>query len=208
MAKRPAMAGRRFATSIETCTKRATRSRWSSDVGQDTTLMLVPASRDQDFKLFVLEHQCYNCMDLAMDHSFQENDIVLPITVIEELDQVQEGSQRSELPGPLFLCVPADRGDLLSEQGVSLSGTLRVGVGCEPSCTSPARFFVMPLDHRILNVLLTLAHLASTAGDSGEQGRRICGSAKAIGLLARTTSGDMVENRKTLHRQADDPRSA
>ena len=72
-------------------------------------------------KLFVLDtnvilHDC-RCI-----RKFEENDVAIPITVLEELDQFKRGNEDIHFQAREFLrCLDALTGDVLSPQGSPLA---------------------------------------------------------------------------------------
>ena len=87
---------------------------------------------DVRHKLFVLDtnvilHDC-GCI-----RNFEENDVAIPITVLEELDQFKRGNEDINFQAREFLRrIDSLTGDVLSEAGSPLGdglGTIRVSLG-------------------------------------------------------------------------------
>ena len=100
-----------------------------------------PAKRPP--KLFVLDTNVV-LHDAGCIRNFQENDIAIPITVLEELDRFKKGHEDIHFQAREFLRT-FDRlaGDLLSAQGASLGeglGSIRVVLGgqLEPDSKRPS----------------------------------------------------------------------
>ncbi len=108
-------------------------------------------------KLFVIDTNVIlhdsNCL-----LSFQENDIAIPIAVLEELDKFKKGNDEINFHARRFLReLDEITGDLLSEEGVSLGeglGSVRVLLGGGPDEQLKDTFFRDTADNRILNTAL------------------------------------------------------
>jgi len=106
-------------------------------------------------KIFVLDTNV-----ILHDHSsiyhFQENDIVLPITVLEELDNFKKGDGSINYNAREFVReLDKISGDNLFDEGVSLGkdlGKLRVVLGHKYSPTMAESFYDDKPDHRILAI--------------------------------------------------------
>ena len=87
-------------------------------------------------KLFVLDtnvilHDC-RCI-----RKFEENDVAIPITVLEELDQFKRGNEDIHFQAREFLrCLDALTGDVLSPQGSPLGDWERSGWSSAPAPAS------------------------------------------------------------------------
>lgn len=111
-------------------------------------------------KLFVLDTNVI-LHDSGCLHNFEENDVIIPIVVLEELDQFKKGPRQINLQARAFLRQLDElTGDLMSEAGAELGeglGHVRVVLG-EPLAESLKQAFLQDLpDHRILNTALRLA---------------------------------------------------
>ena len=106
-------------------------------------------------KIFVLDTNVvlhdYNCIQ-----NFQDNDIVLPIVVLEELDQFKKGNEQINYNARAFIrAIDELSGDGLFCSGVSLGkgrGSLRIALGQPyPEEMSTSFYDDMP-DHRLLAI--------------------------------------------------------
>ena len=156
-------------------------------------------------KLFVLDTNVV-LHDASCIYNFQENDIVVPITVIEELDQFKRGHGDLNFQAREFLrSLDALTGALLSEEGSRLGdqrGTIRVVLGHELHEAIRATFVRDAPDHRILSTALHLKE--QNAGRpvvvvSKDTNLRM--KAKAIGLCAGLSLGQSGELRQAVHGQ-------
>ncbi|MCA9123618.1 MAG: PhoH family protein [Planctomycetaceae bacterium] len=160
-------------------------------------------------KLFVLDTNVI-LHDSRCIYSFDEHDIAIPITVLEELDQFKKGHGDLNYQARAFLrSLDELTGDLLSPDGVPLGeslATLRVILE-ERSHERVQRVFLNDTpDHRILNAAL---HLQSNEPErevifvSKDTNLRM--KAKAVGLCAQDYTTDMVASEQlyTGHRLVD-----
>jgi PhoH-like ATPase len=140
-----------------------------------------------------------NCLQ-----NFQENDIAVPITVLEELDRFKKGSEEINFHARRFLReLDRTTGDILSEQGTSLGeglGTIRIVLGAEPDERLKAAFFRDTADHRILNTALLLqrnepdVRVILVSKDTNLRMK-----AKSLGLPAQDYISDKVESFEKLY---------
>jgi PhoH-like ATPase len=99
---------------------------------------MTPADRPTAPKLFVLDTNVI-LHDSGCIRNFEENDVVIPITVLEELDQFKRGNEDINFQAREFLRrIDALTGDVLSGAGSPLGpglGSIRVllGGGSTPS---------------------------------------------------------------------------
>lgn len=104
----------------------------------------------------VLLHD-YKCIE-----HFEENDIYLPIVVLEELDKFKKGSEQINYNAREFVrALDALTDDRLFEKGASLGdekGVLRVIIGGEYQKKIADSFPERTPDHRILSCALKVAH--------------------------------------------------
>lgn len=154
-------------------------------------------------KLFVLDTNVI-LHDSSCLRQFEENDVALPITVLEELDRFKKGNEDIHFHAREFLrSLDEITGDILGEQGASLGpglGRVRVLLGA-------------PLDHRLRELLLTdspdhrilNAAIALRASEpdrpvvliSKDSNLRL--KAKAFGLPAQDYQTDQVESVDKLY---------
>ena len=140
----------------------------------------------------VLLHD-YKCI-----HNFEEHDIVIPITVLEELDRFKKGNDIINLHAREFTReLDKLTGDKLFNGGLSLGrgkGKLSIATGSKPSDKLSTSFPENTPDHRIL---------AITEGIHRQNGRPVIlitkdinlrMKAKSLGIMAQDYHNDMVEN--------------
>ena len=107
-----------------------------------------------EHKLFVLDTNVIlhdsNCI-----RNFEEHDVAIPITVLEELDKFKRGNEDIHFQARQFLRqLDALTGDLLSPDGAPLGpgrGGIRVIIGTEQEARVADAFLENTPDHRILN---------------------------------------------------------
>ncbi|MDR2585116.1 MAG: PhoH family protein [Prevotellaceae bacterium] len=89
-------------------------------------------------------------------YNFQENDIIIPIVVLEELDKFKKGNDQINYNAREFVReLDKLSGSLLFEKGVSLGkgrGTLKIELGHPLSDTIAESFYEDSPDHRILAI--------------------------------------------------------
>ena len=154
-------------------------------------------------KLFVLDTNVI-LHDAASINNFEENDIAVPITVLEELDQFKKGHDVVNFQARAFLRrLDAITGDVLSETGAPLGegrGSIRVVLGSVTDARLKAAFSRDTSDHRILNTALKLR--------DDEPDRRVIVvskdtnlrmKAKSLGLPAQDYTSDKVESFDKLY---------
>src|SRR6516164_1037918 len=117
----------------------------------------IPAKRPP--KLFVLDTNVV-LHDAGCIRNFEENDIAIPITALEELDRFKKGHDDINFQAREFLrTIDGITGDVLSAQGATLGdgrGSIRVVLGGEMEQQLKAAFLADGPDHRILNTALNL----------------------------------------------------
>src|SRR5687768_3195965 len=110
-------------------------------------------------KLFVLDTNVI-LHDAGCIRNFQENDVAIPITVLEELDRFKRGSEDINFQAREFLRrLDEVTGDILSSSGALLGeGRGRIRVVIPESYDDRVRglFLTDTPDHRILNTALSL----------------------------------------------------
>lgn len=162
-----------------------------------------PAPSDSKRKLFVLDTNVI-LHDARCIRSFQEHDIAIPITVLEELDRFKRGNQDINMQAREFLRGLDDlTGDLLSGRGAALGagrGSIRVVLAAERD-ERIAKFFVSDSpDHRILNTALSLQRLVSDRRVvlvSKDTNLRL--KAKSLALPAQDYTTDKIESFDKLY---------
>ena len=154
-------------------------------------------------KLFVIDTNVIlhdaNCI-----RNFEENDIVVPIVVLEELDRFKKGNDDINFQARAFLRLVDDlTGDVLSCEGASLGpglGAIRVVLGGEPRAESRSAFLSDSPDHRILSTALHLKETESARPVvlvTKDTNLRM--KAKAFGLVAQDYITDKVESFDRLY---------
>ncbi len=154
-------------------------------------------------KLFVLDTNVI-LHDAGCIHNFEENDIAIPIAVLEELDRFKKGKEDINFQAREFLRrLDALTGEVISAEGAALGdglGSIRVVLGGELDVQLRATFFQDTSDHRILNTALKLSRTEShrpVALISKDTNLRM--KAKALGLTAQDYTTDKVESFDKLY---------
>ncbi len=154
-------------------------------------------------RLFVLDTNV-----LLHDHQaiykFEEHDVVLPIVVLEELDQFKKGSDSIHFQAREFIR-ELDRlsGDELISDGLALGeglGRLYVEVGAPKSDLVTSAFSMSKADHRILAVADQLAKTnpgRQVIVVSKDINLRM--KAKSLGIIAQDYRSDKVRNIEELY---------
>lgn len=155
-----------------------------------------------DSKLFVLDTNVI-LHDSSCIRNFEEHDIVIPITVLEELDQFKKGNGDINFHARQFLRELDElTGDLLSEQGAPLGdglGHIRVLLGAALDERLKTAFVKDCPDHRILNAALAVHEhnpLRQTIIVSKDTNLRM--KAKALGLQAQDYNTDRLASFDSL----------
>lgn len=154
-------------------------------------------------KLFVIDTNVIlhdaNCV-----RNFEENDVVVPIVVLEELDRFKKGNDDVNFQARVFLrTVDELTGDAFSADGVSLGpglGALRIALGAEAHPQLGKAFLEDCPDHRILNVALCLQEQeAPRPVVLVTKDTNLRMKAKSLGLTAQDYSSDKVESFEKLY---------
>ena len=158
---------------------------------------------DAGLKLFVLDTNVI-LHDAGCILNFEEHDVAIPITVLEELDRFKKGNEDINFQAREFLRrLDELAGDLLSKEGVSLGeglGSIRVVIGGELDARLRAAFIHDSPDHRILNTALALQTLDAerrTVLVSKDTNLRL--KAKSLGIPAQDYNSDKVESYEKLY---------
>ena len=154
-------------------------------------------------KLFVLDTNVI-LHDAGCLRNFEENDVAVPITVLEELDRFKKGNEDINFQARAFLRrVDELTGDVLSAEGTSLGdglGSIRVVLETGHNQRLKEAFLADCPDHRILNVALTLQQqetprpVVLVTKDTNLRMK-----AKSFGLTAQDYSTDKVESFDKLY---------
>jgi PhoH-like ATPase len=149
-------------------------------------------------KLFVLDTNVI-LHDAGCIRNFEENDIAIPITVLEELDQFKKGNDDINFQARQFLRqLDEITGDVLSTHGAPLGegrGAIRVVLGGEWDVRLKAAFSRETADHRILNTALLLTQREPETNVivvSKDTNLRM--KAKSLGLIAQDYTSDKIES--------------
>ena len=154
-------------------------------------------------KLFVLDTNVILHDSSCITH-FEENDIAIPITVLEELDNFKRGNEQIHFNARDFLRILDDlTGDQLFEDGVSIGknkGKIRVIVGKDWHPELGALSTEDTPDHRILNVAMWLkednkdTELILVSKDTNLRMK-----AKSLGIPAQDYTTDKVESVEKIY---------
>jgi len=160
----------------------------------------VPSTRS---KLFVLDTNVI-LHDAGCLWNFKENDIAVPITVLEELDRFKKGNEDINFQARAFLRRLDDlTSDVLSDEGTSLGnglGKIRVVLRGDHGEELKKAFFSDAPDHRILDIALTLQDQEkprSVILVTKDTNLRL--KSKSIGLPAQDYNSDKVESFEKLY---------
>jgi PhoH-like ATPase len=154
-------------------------------------------------KLFVLDTNVI-LHDAGCLRNFEENDVAVPITVLEELDRFKKGNEDINFQARAFLRrVDELTGDVLSAEGTSLGpglGSIRVVLEADHHEKLKQAFLEDCPDHRILDVALTLKEReAPRPVVLVTKDTNLRMKAKAFGLTAQDYSTDKVESIDKLY---------
>ncbi len=155
-------------------------------------------------KIFVLDTNVilhdYNCIN-----NFKDNDIVIPITVLEEIDRFKTGHNQINYNARHFArLLDSLSGDKLVEGGVKLGegkGKLRIETGYFKEPEVKEVFTEDNADHRILSVA---HHLNKTAEKSKQvilvsKDVNIRLKAKSLGMTSQDYFSDKIRNIEELY---------
>ncbi len=154
-------------------------------------------------KLFVLDTNVV-LHDARCIENFEENDIAIPITVLEELDKFKRGNEDIHFQARQFMrSLDALTGPILEQEGVSRGpglGSLRVVWTPKIDERIKGAFMADAPDHRILN---TAIHLQEENADrtvvlvSKDINLRM--KAKSVGLTAEDYEADKLDSFDELY---------
>ncbi len=154
-------------------------------------------------KLFVLDTNVI-LHDAGCLWNFEENDVAVPITVLEELDRFKKGNEDINFQARAFLRrLDELTGDVLATTGTSLGaglGSIRVVLETNSDQRLKNAFLEDCPDHRILNVALTLQQQeAPRPVVLVTKDTNLRMKAKSFGLTAQDYSTDKVESMDKLY---------
>ena len=148
-------------------------------------------------KTFVLDTNVilhdYNCLN-----NFEENDLVIPITVIEELDKFKKGNDQINYNARSFVreLDKLSAGKNIFDKGVSL-GTKkgRLTVSVQPEMAEEIKKVLSPdkPDHRILAVAYSLSKNIKNPVILVSKDINLRMKARSFGLLSEDYETDKVE---------------
>jgi len=154
-------------------------------------------------KLFVLDTNVI-LHDSSCIHRFQEHDVVIPMAVLEELDQFKKGNETLNYHAREFVrALDAFSGDKIFNGGASIGPSSgKVSVKLEQAFHEDLRFHfeTRKADHLILNTAYQLAkrHPArEVVLVTKDVNLRM--KAKAVGLRAQDYTSDHVKDSTTLY---------
>ena len=164
---------------------------------------MIQATSQAGAKLFVLDTNVI-LHDAGCLRNFEENDIAIPITVLEELDKFKKGNEDINFQARAFLRrLDELTGDVLSGDGTALGpglGHIKVVLQAENSKRLREAFLDDCPDHRILDVALTLMQKeAPRPVVLVTKDTNLRMKAKALGLIAQDYSTDKVESMDKLY---------
>ncbi|MEQ8789219.1 MAG: PhoH family protein [Pirellulaceae bacterium] len=164
---------------------------------------MLAADADSRRKLFVLDTNVI-LHDAQCIRAFNEHDIAIPLTVLEELDKFKKGHGDINFQAREFLRSLDDlTGDVLSDCGASLGdglGSIRLVWGRGVDRKLSDAFLHDSPDHRILNTALGLIELRQdrfvilVSKDTNVRMK-----AKALGMRAQDYTRDKVESIDKLY---------
>jgi PhoH-like ATPase len=155
-------------------------------------------------KTFVLDTNVI-LHDATCIHHFKENDIVIPLTVIEELDHFKRGSQVINLNAREFArTLDSLTGSALFDKGISLGkgrGKVQIAISRGINDEIKEIFKEDNPDHRILSTALDVRNKRGTSNSvilvSKDVNLRM--KAKALGLPAEDYTTDRISNVEELY---------
>lgn len=164
---------------------------------------MIQATSHVGAKLFVLDTNVI-LHDAGCLRNFEENDIAIPITVLEELDKFKKGNEDINFQARAFLRrLDELTGDVLSGDGTPLGaglGHIKVVLQAENGQRLREAFLADCPDHRILDVALTLKQKeAPRPVVLVTKDTNLRMKAKALGLTAQDYSTDKVESMDKLY---------
>jgi len=155
-------------------------------------------------KIFVLDTNVILHDSSCINH-FQEHDVVVPITVLEELDHFKTGNQTLNFHAREFLRALDDlSGDKLFDGGLKISpqqGKISIKLDRETHPDLAMNFSPKTPDHRILNIAYYLAkNTPSKQIILVTKDINLRMKAKAAGLLSQDYTTDHVKDISTLYK--------
>lgn len=155
-------------------------------------------------KIFVLDTNVI-LHDARCIMRFEENDVAIPMTVLEELDRFKRGNEDIHFQAREFLRTLNDlTGDVLATDGVTLGegkGCLRVVVGKERHPDMDDIFSEDTPDHRILTTAyrLKLDFIGQRPVILVSKDTNLRLKAKSLGIPAQDYESDKIKNLDSLY---------
>lgn len=163
--------------------------------------------KKNDSKIFILDtnvllhdHQCI--------YNFQDNDVIIPIVVLEELDKFKKGSDQINFQAREFVRqLDQLAGEKLFTEGVPLGpdkGRLFIATGKDFPQVMNDSFSEKTPDHRILAIAIFIKEQfkdRTTIFISKDINLRM--KAKSLGLTSEDYESDKVKNIEILHKGVD-----
>src|SRR5690554_1410435 len=141
--------------------------------------------------------------DASSIHQFQENDVIIPLTVIEELDHFKRGSQVINLNAREFArTLDSMTGTALFNGGISMGkgkGKVRIGIARGISDEIKEIFKEDTPDHRILTVALDFARKNHNPVILVTKDVNLRMKAKALGIPAEDYTTDRINSVESLY---------
>ena len=155
-------------------------------------------------KIFVLDTNVI-LHDSSCLYHFEENDIVIPITVLEELDHFKKGNETLNYHAREFVrTVDSLSGDTLFKGGISIApqlGNILFQMEMEFHKDLALNFGMDKPDHHVLNTAYQIAHKHPSKQVilvSKDVNLRM--KAKSAGLMAQDYKTDQVKDLSTLYK--------
>jgi PhoH-like ATPase len=154
-------------------------------------------------KLFVLDTNVV-LHDSSCIRHFKENDIAIPITVLEELDRFKRGNEEINYHAREFLRLLDElSGEVLDEEGASLGpglGTIRVIFGKHDPADFRQIFHQDTPDHRILQIVYDLKQrIPDRRIIMVSKDNNLRMKAKSLGIPAQDYTTDKVESVEKIY---------
>ena len=159
---------------------------------------------EKDNKIFVLDTNVI-LHDSSCIYHFHSHDVIIPITVIEELDRFKKGNDSLNYHARAFLrSLDGLSGDKLFEEGIRIGpkkGKILVKLDNPLAKELETNFRQDMADHHILNTAFTIAKESSNRQVilvSKDVNLRL--KAKALGLTAQDYKTDKIKNVSALYK--------
>ena len=154
-------------------------------------------------KIFILDTNVI-LHDSSCIHQFNEHDIVIPITVLEELDNFKKGNDSLNFHAREFSRkLDSLSGDKLFNGGVPIGhglGKISIKLDREFDKSIAVNFSTKKADHHILNIAYQVAHEAKECDVSlVSKDVNLRMKAKAVGLMAMDYKSDHVADIQQLY---------